>query len=176
MGDEEYVLLVGVHAGRRDALADLREVTAAGPVGEAVAGAAVLHRGLDRSTLQQGGGGTLAYGIGTGAAAGVVAGVELTAPLAGAAAGAAIGAAVGHRLSRREVDDLAAALDDAVPVGASAVLAVVRADRLDLVRGALRHSLRATARLLEDDPLRRLARSLVRGNPTATEALGGRSS
>jgi hypothetical protein len=89
--------------------------------------------------------------------------------------GTAAGALVGRRFMVREAEQLAAALDDAIPAGAAALLAVVPAERLDLVRGALRTCLRSTARLLEDDPLRRLARGLVRGNPTATQALGGRA-
>ena len=42
-----------------------------------MAGSGILHRDWRRSMLQQGSGGTLAYGIGTGAAAGIVVGVFL---------------------------------------------------------------------------------------------------
>ena len=51
-------------------------------------------------------------------------------PLVGAAAGAVVGGLVGRRVSRREVDGLVALLDDAIPVGATALLAVVEAERL----------------------------------------------
>lgn len=168
---QEYVLLIAVFASSEDALRDLREITQPGPVGDAVAGAAILDRRGPRSVLQQSGGGTLAYGIGTGAAAGIVAGVVVALPLVGAAAGAAIGAIIGRRMGRREVDELIQLIGDVVPPGAAGLVAVVDAEALPLVSGALDGALRTTGRVLDEGPLTRLARSLVRGNPEAIEIL-----
>ena len=94
----EYVLLVALYADSDEAVADLRDLTAPGGLPEVVVGSGILHRGWGRSVLQQGDGGTLAYGIGTGAAAGVVAGAFLALPLVGAAVGAVIGGLVGRRV------------------------------------------------------------------------------
>jgi uncharacterized membrane protein len=167
----EYVMLVATYPDPEQALLDLREITGPGPLAAAVAGAGILDRTGARSVLQQAGGGTLAYGIGTGAAAGIVAGVVLALPLVGAAAGAAIGAMVGRRMGRREVEDLVALLGDVVTAGTAGLLAVVDEESLDLVRGALDRAQRSTGRVLDDGRLTTLARSLVRGNPEATEAL-----
>ncbi len=167
----EYALLVAMYPDPQDALTDLREITGPGRVGESVPGAAILDRRGPRPALQQGGGGTLAYSIGTGAAAGIVAGVVVSLPLVGAAAGAALGALVGRRMGRQEVDTLVELLGDAVPPGTAGLLAVVDSEQLSLVRGALDRSLRVTARVLDEGPLTKVARSLVRGNPEVTEVL-----
>jgi uncharacterized membrane protein len=167
----EYVLLVATYPGPQEALLDLREITGLRPLADAVAGAGVLDRTGARSMLQQAGGGTLAYGVGTGAAAGIVAGVVISLPLVGAAAGAAIGAMVGRHMGRREVEELVALLGDVVTVGTAGLLAVVDEGSLDLVRGVLDRAQRSTGRVLDDGRLTTLARALVRGNPEATEAL-----
>jgi hypothetical protein len=171
MASEEYVLVVALYADADEAVCDLRDLTAAGGSSQAVVGSGILHRDWRRSILQQGGGGTLAYGIGTGAAAGIVAGVFLGIPLIGAAAGALVGGVVGRRMSRREVEGLVALLDDAVPVGATALLAVVEQDRLQEVRTSLQRALRTSGRVLDEGPLTTYVRGFVRGNPEALEAL-----
>ena len=173
----EYVLAVGIYVRHADALADMRDLTNPGPVAEALAGVAVVTRGLTGSVMEQGGGGTTGYGIGTGAAAGVVAGVlvaapsVVAAPFVGAAAGAVIGGLVGHHLKVQETEHLVALLGDDLPVGASALAAVLPAAFLGEVRAAMHRASRTTGRVLADDATRRLARGLVRGNPQATEAL-----
>jgi len=78
-------------------------------------------------------------------------------------------------VSRREVDGLVALLDDAIPVGATALLAVVAEDRLLEVRGALTRALRSSGRVLDDGPLTSYSRAFVRGNPEALEALDRQS-
>jgi uncharacterized membrane protein len=171
MSGAEYVLVVALYADVDEAVADLRVITHPVAFDGAVVGSGILHRDWRRSILQQGSGGTVAYGIGTGAAAGIVAGVFLGVPLIGAAAGAVIGGLLGRRVSRREVDGLVALLDDAIPVGASALLAIVEEDRLLEVRSALGRALRSSGRVLDDGPLTTYVRAFVRGNPEALEAL-----
>jgi hypothetical protein len=179
MAGQGYVLVVALYADSDEAVSDLRDLKAPGGMSQAVAGSGILHRDWRRSMLQQGSGGTLAYGIGTGAAAGIVAGVFLGMPLLGAAAGVVVGGVVGLRMSRREVEGLVALLDDAVPVGATALLAVVEEDRLQEVRTSLQRALRTSGRVLDEGPLTTYVRAFVRGNPEALEVLdrqAGRSS
>jgi uncharacterized membrane protein len=175
MASDEYVLVVALYADAEEAVADLRDLTAPGGLSQAVAGSGILHRDWRRSMLQQGSGGTLAYGIGTGAAAGIVAGVFLGMPLLGGAVGALVGGVVGHRVSRREVEGLVAVLDDAIPVGATALLAVVEERRLQEVRTSLNRALRTSGRVLDDGPLTSYARAFVRGNPEVLEVLDRQS-
>ena len=171
MPGPQYVLAVGVYDDPSGALADLRDLTNPGPTSEVIAGAAVLTRELRKSVLQQGGGGTTAYGIGTGAAVGVVVGVVAALPLVSAAAGAVIGGLLGRRLRARETAQLAALVADDVQVGHTALVAVVAEEFLGEVRFAMTRARKTTGRGLVDDATRKLARSLVRGNPTATEDL-----
>jgi uncharacterized membrane protein len=175
MSSDEYVLVVALYADPGEAVADLRDLTAPGGLSQAVAGSGILHRDWRRSMLQQGSGGTLAYGIGTGAAAGIVAGVFLGMPLLVGAVGAVIGGVVGQRVSRREVEGLVAVLDDAIPVGATALLAVVEEERLQKVRTFLHRALRTSGRVLDDGPLTSYARAFVRGNPEVLEVLDRQS-
>jgi hypothetical protein len=69
MSSDEYVLVVALYADADEAVADLRDLTAPGGLSQAVAGSGILYRDWRRSMLQQGSGGTLAYGIGTGSPA-----------------------------------------------------------------------------------------------------------
>jgi uncharacterized membrane protein len=175
MSGVEYVLVVALYADAEEAVADLRDLTAPGGLSQSVVGSGILHRDWRRSILQQGSGGTLAYGIGTGAALGIVAGVIVGMPLIGGAAGALIGGVVGNRVSRREVDGLVAVLDDAIPVGATALLAIVEQRRLQEVRTSLQRALRTSGRVLDDGPLTSYARAFVRGNPEVLEVLDRQS-
>jgi uncharacterized membrane protein len=164
---------VGIHDAAQDALEDLRDLTNPGPTAEALAGAAVLLRGPHRPTLQQGGGGSTAFGIGTGAALGVIVDVLLTLPLVGTAAGGAIGGLLGRRAKQQEAVALEALLVDDLPIGSTALVAVVPEARAGEVRAAMRRARRTTGRLLEDPTARAVARGLVRGDPIATEWLEG---
>jgi uncharacterized membrane protein len=171
MSTGEYVLVVALYADVQEAAADLRDVTAPESLGDAVVGSGILQRDWRRGMLQQGGGGTLAYGVGTGAAGGIVAGVFLGVPLIGGLVGAVVGGFLGWRVSRREVDGLISLLGDAIPVGATALLIVVEESRLLETRTALGRALRTSGRVLDDGPLTRYVRAFVRGNPEALEAL-----
>jgi hypothetical protein len=168
---EEYVLAVGIYASTDEALEDLRDLTTPGGHPGAVGGAGILRRRLDGSTLQQSGGGTLGYGIGTGAAAGIVGGVLVGFPLVGAGIGALVGGVVGQRMRQREIGTLVGVLDDWIPVGSSALVAVVRAESWPTIRATLQRALRVTGWPVDEGPLLPFARSLVRGNPTVTEDL-----
>ena len=171
MGTARYALAVGVYADSQEAASDLRAITAPETFGDVVGGAGILRRDWQGSALNQGSGGTLAYGIGTGAAAGIVAGVVFGGPLVGAVVGAVVGGVVGRRMGRREIEGLVAAVGDTVPIGGTAVIAVVVEEQLPAVRAAMTLALRTSGRVLDEGPLTTYARSLVRGNPTVMEAL-----
>ncbi|HEX6888005.1 MAG TPA: hypothetical protein VF143_07850 [Candidatus Nanopelagicales bacterium] len=173
----EYVLAVGIYGEPADALADLRDLTNPGPLVELIVGTAVLTRGLRRGVLQQGGGGSTAFGAGTGAALGIVAGVLLPlgplGALAGGVGGGAIGAVLGRRVQQEEAGALVGLLDVDLSIGETALIAVVAEAHAPEVRAAMHRARRTTGRLVADRQTRRVIRGLVRGNPEATEALGG---
>lgn len=169
----EYVLVVGLYSERELALGDLRDLTNPGPTAEVIAGSGVLTRAARGVSLQQGGGGSLAYGIGTGIAAGLVVGHWLPWHLTTAVVGGAIGGVVGRRIRHRESRHLLALIDVDLRVGETALTAVAPEAYLDEVRAGMRHARKCTGRLLDDPESRRLARGLVRGDPVATEALSG---
>lgn len=171
MAGAEYVLIVAIYADSDEAASDLQFITDHDAFGAAVGGAGILRRDWRQPALHQGSGGTFAYGLGTGAAAGIVAGVFLGMPLLGAAAGAVVGGVVGRRIGREEVDGLIALLDDAIPVGGTALLVVVTEERMVEVRSAMIRALRTTGRVLDEGPLTRHVRAFVRGNPEVMEAL-----
>lgn len=172
MGSVEYVLVVGVYVDRAEAAADLRDLTTRGGFDRPIAGAGILVRhGVWDASLQQGRGGTLAYGIGTGAAVGIVVGVFFGAPLVAGAVGGVVGGFVGRRVGRRETAGLVAAVADTLPVGGAGLVAVVESESLWAVRSAMTRALRTSGRVLDSGSLTTSARSLVRGNPTVLESL-----
>jgi uncharacterized membrane protein len=166
-----FVLAVGLHDDPDDALADLLDLTNPGPTAEVVAGAAVLVRRHGRTVLQQGDGGSTAFGIGSGAAAGIVVDTLLALPLVGTALGAVLGGVLGRRSAAQESRTIAGLLADDLPVDGAALVVVVPEPRAAEVRAAMRRARRTTGRLLEDPVARRAARGLVRGNPSATQWL-----
>ena len=168
-----FVLAVGLYGDVESALMDLRDLTNPGPTREVVAGAGVVSSGPRGPQLQQGEGGTTAYGIGTGAAAGIVAGLWLPQPVLTTLAGAVIGGLIGRRLQAREANHLAALLQDDLRSGTTALVTVVLEPAVAEVQFAMSRSTKTTARQIDDEATRRVARALVRGNPVATEALGG---
>ena len=172
MAEGEYVLMLVLHADVADAAADLAELTASSATIDLVAGSAILRRTVPRTLVQQSGGGTLGYGIGTGMAVGVVAGVPLGQPLLTGALGAVIGGLVGRRARQREVQGVMDVLDEQIPVGSTALVAVVPAGPWPLIRVSLARAVRVTGWPLDPgSPLLPFARSLVRGNPTVSEEL-----
>jgi hypothetical protein len=173
VAEVEYVLVVGLYPQAEPAVMDLRDLTNPGPVAEVLAGTGLVARVGRGVTVQQGGGGTLGYGIGTGAAAGLVVGHWMPWPLTTAVVGAVIGGLIGVRLRRRESAHLLALIDLDLRVGETALVTVVPAVHLGEVRHAMWRARKTTGRVLDDPDSLRLARGLVRGNPVATEALGG---
>jgi hypothetical protein len=167
----EYVLAIGLYPDPAQAAAELRGLAAPGAFDGGVAGTGILRRDWRGSVIEQGGGGTLGYGLVTGAAGGLAVGGFLGAPLALGAVGLAIGGLVGRRMRTRETQGLTAAIADTVPVGATALIAVVVADSLPAVRAGMTGALRTAGRVLDEGPLTTYARSLVRGNPTVMHAL-----
>lgn len=170
---DEYVLVAGLYGQAEEAFADLRELTNPGPTGEVIAGSGVLTGGSRGLALQQGGGGTLSYGIGTGFAAGLVVGHWLPWPLTTATVGAVIGGVLGQRARRRETRHLAALLDVDLRAGETVLAVIAPEEYLGELRRGMRRARKSTGRLLDDPQSRRLARGLVRGDPVATAALGG---
>ena len=171
MAGVRYAIAVGVYADAADAAADLRDLTAPGALAGAVAGAGILRRDWRSASLQQGDGGTTSYGAVTGAAVGVVLGVVVGAPLVMAAVGGLVGAGAGRRIGRREVEGIVSSVGDIVPVGATALIAVVEEESLPTVRAAMGRALRSAGRVLDEGPLIDCARRFVRGNPDVMEAL-----
>lgn len=175
MATVEYVLAVGLYPDAEPALMDLRDLTNPGPTAEVVAGSGVVWRGMRGASLQQGGGGTTAFGIGTGAALGLIVDYWVPIPFVGAIVGALVGGLVGHRLKNREARHLSGMLEADLYPGSCALVCVVAEARLDEVRASMTRARKTTGRLLADDAARKVARGLVRGDPVATEALGGHS-
>ena len=87
--------------------------------------------------------------------------------------GALLGGVIGARLRRRESAHLLALIDLDLRVGETALVTVVAEAHLDEVRHAMWRARKTTGRVLDDPESLRLARGLVRGDPVATEALGG---
>lgn len=166
----EYVLAVGVYPDGRTAAADLRAVRA-GPLRCEVPGAGILQRDGRGSMVQEGAGGSVGYGLVTGAAGGLAVGGLLGAPIVLGAIGLAIGGLVGRQLRSRETAALTAAVMDTVPVGATALVLVVGVDVLPATREQMSNALRTSGRVLAEGPLIEYARSLVRGNPSVMAAL-----
>jgi uncharacterized membrane protein len=166
-----FVLAAGCYDAATAARADLRDLTNPGPTCEVMAGTALLHHEPEHARLEHLRGGTTAFWAGTGGAVGVLAGILVGIPLLGAAAGVVLGAILGRRRSAHEAEDFAALLGDDLPVGAVGLLVITPERYAGEVRSGMTRARRTTGRTLDDEHTLALARSLVRGDPVATEAL-----
>ncbi len=124
----------------------MRDLTNPGPTAEAIAGSGIMTRTGNSLALQQGGGGSLAYGIGTGFAGGLVLGHWLPWPLTTAAVGAAVGGVLGRRLRTRETRHLLALIDGDLRIGETALVAVAPEQYLSELRAGMRRARKSTGR------------------------------
>ena len=139
MADKNLVLVVGAYDDESAAEADyqsLKDDQAAGQFD--IVGAVVMSRDDDgKVEVKEHESGTVGKGAAWGAGAGVVVGLFAPPLLAATAGGAGIGAVIGALRKRHEEKAIGVDVDEYLPKGSSAVIAVVDDQWADRVENAL---------------------------------------
>ena len=146
MADKNLVLVVGAYDDESAAESDyqsLKDDQAAGQFD--IVGAVVMSRDDDgKVEVKEHETGTVGKGAAWGAGAGVVVGLFAPPLLAATAVGAGIGAVIGAFRKRHEEKSIGVDVDEYLPKGSSAVIAVVDDQWADRVENAL---VKATKRI-----------------------------
>jgi uncharacterized membrane protein len=141
MGSEgdNLVLVVGTYSDAGAATDDFKALKSGEDAGEyKVVGAVVMDRDASgKVEVQEHGDKTVSHGAEAGAVAGLVVGLFAPPLLAVTAIGAGIGAGIGALVKRHEEKELGVEVDEYLPPGSSAVVAVVDDQWADKVEAAL---------------------------------------
>jgi uncharacterized membrane protein len=139
MTDRNLALVVGTYDDANAASEDYKRLKANEEAGEYdIIGAVVLSRDSDgKVTVTEHEDKTVGHGAAWGAGAGIVVGLFAPPLLAATAVGAGIGAVVGALKKRHEEKELGVDVDEYLPPGSSAVVAVVDDKWADKVERAL---------------------------------------
>ena len=139
MDHDNLVLVVGSYADAAPANEDFKALKAGQDAGEyQVVGAVVMSRDASgKVDVQEHGDGRTAHGAVLGGSAGLVVGLFAPPLLAATAIGAGIGAVLGHLSKRHAEKELGVDVEEYLPPGSSAVVAVVDDTYADKVENVL---------------------------------------
>lgn len=176
MSEATYVLYAAMYGLDAEAAIEFPIVVSWQDKGSELAGATIVRRRRDGVVrLEQPGSGTLAYTTGIGVAVGFALNYWIAVPMIPAVVGGAIGYLYGRSRRERQARTLGRELTGFLPLGASAIVAVVAEPLIGQLNRRLGLALRTTVLSLDEPELLQLAQALVRGHTELEEALAERA-
>lgn len=141
---DNLVLVAATYPDEATATSDYEALKAAEKEGDfSVIGAVVMSRSAAGDVeVKEHGAGPVGAGTVLGAAGGIVVGLFAPPLLLATAVGAGLGAGIGKLVKRHEEKEIGADLEEVMPPGTSAVIAVVNDDYADRVEHALEHAVK----------------------------------
>jgi len=173
MEGDNLVLVVGTYGDADTASKDFKTMKDGESAGEyKVVGSVVMHRG-DTGDVVVEEHGDKRTGLGAVAGGGIGLIVGLFAPplLAATAIGAGIGAAIGYFTKRHEEKKLGVEMDEYLPPGSSAVVAVVDDTYADKVEAALVNSDKRINKAIDKDDYDALEKALSKSADEVSDAV-----
>lgn len=174
MTDANLILCVGTYPDAASAGQDYDALKAAEKAQDfAVVGAVVVSRGADgKVTVDEHGvaspvGGSALLGGG----AGLVVGLFAPPLLLATAVGAAVGAGIGALVKKHQEKQMGLDLEEYLPVGSSAVLAVVDDTYADRVDKALDHATKKVSKAVDSGDVAQLQKALDDASHDVTKAV-----
>jgi uncharacterized membrane protein len=173
MEDDNLVLVVGTYAASGAAADDLKALKAGEDAGEyQVVGAVVMNRDASgKVDVQEHGDAHVAGGAVLGGTAGLVVGLFAPPLLAATAVGAGIGAVVGKLNKKHEEKQLGVEMEDYLPPGSSAVVAIVDDTYADKVEAALVNSDKRINKAIDKGDYDELQKALADSSDEVTKAV-----
>jgi len=173
MESDNLVLVVGSYADAGAAADDFAALKAGEDAGEyQVVGAVVMNRDASgKVQVKEHGDAHVAGGTALGAAGGLVLGLFAPPLLAATAIGAGIGAGIGALSKRHEEKKLGVELEDYLPPGSSAVVAVVDDQWADRVENALVNSDKRINKAIDAGDYEQLQKAIAKSSDEVAGAI-----
>ena len=173
MADDNLVLVVGSYAASGAAAEDFKTLKAGQDAGEyQVVGAVVLDRDASgKVDVQEHSDAHVAGGAVVGGTAGLVIGLFAPPLLAATAVGAGIGAVVGKLKKKHEEKQLGVEVEEYLPPGSSAVVAVVDDVYADKVEAALAKSDKRINKAIDKGDYDELQKAIAESSDDVTKAV-----
>ncbi|MDL9979529.1 DUF1269 domain-containing protein [Microbacterium sp. ASV49] len=173
MGSDNLALVVGAYNDANAAQDDYDALKAGQEQGEyEIVGAVVLERDAKgKVTVKEHKDGTVGRGAAWGAGAGVVVGLFAPPLLAATAIGAGIGAILGKIKKGHEEKELGVDVDEYLPPGSSAVVAIVDDKWADKVEAALTRSEKRISKAVDKDDYEKLQEAIEKSANDVSGAL-----
>jgi uncharacterized membrane protein len=173
MESDNLVLVVGSYADAGAAADDFAALKAGQDAGEyQVVGAVVMNRDASgKVQVKEHGDAHVAGGTALGAAGGLVLGLFAPPLLAATAIGAGIGAGIGALSKRHEEKKLGVEVEDYLPPGSSAVVAVVDDQWADRVENALVNSDKRINKAIDSGDYEQLQKAIAKSSDEVAGAI-----
>jgi uncharacterized membrane protein len=173
MDSDNLVLVVGSYADAGAAADDFKTLKAGETTGQyEVVGAVVMNRDASgKVDVKEHGDKHAAGGAVLGGTAGLVVGLFAPPLLAATAIGAGIGALIGELRKKHEEKKLGVALEDYLPPGSSAVVAVVDDVYADKVEGALVNSDKRINKAIDSGDYDKLQKAISKSGSEVADAI-----
>ncbi len=173
MADDNLVLVVGSYSVSGAAAEDFKSLKAGEDAGEyQVVGAVVMNRDASgKVDVDEHGDGRTAGGAVLGGTAGLVVGLFAPPLLAATAVGAGIGAVVGKLRKKHDEKQLGVEMEEYLPPGSSAVVAIVDDTYADKVEAALVNSDKRINKAIDKDDYDELQKALAESSDEVTKAV-----
>ena len=170
---DNLTLVVGTYADAGAAAKDFATLKSGQEAGEyQVVGAVVINRDASgKVEVEEHGDKTVGHGATVGGAAGLVVGLFAPPLLAATAIGAGIGAGIGALKKRHEEKKLGVDVDEYLPPGSSAVVAVVDDKWADKVENALTKSDKRISKAIDSDDYEELQKAISKSSKEVSSAI-----
>ena len=170
---DNLVLVVGTYAAAGAAADDFATLKSGEAAGEyQVVGAVVMNRDSSgKVEVEEHGDKDVGHGAAIGAGAGLVVGLFAPPLLAATAIGAGIGAGIGALKKRHEEKQLGVEVDEYLPPGSSAVVAVVDDKWADKVENALVKSDKRISKAIDSNDYDELQKAISKSSSEVSDAV-----
>lgn len=170
--EKSLILVVGAYSDAAAASSDYAVLKAGEKDGEySIDGAVVVSRDTDgKVSVSERDTGTVGRGAGIGAGAGIVVGLFAPPLLLATALGAGIGAGIGALQKRHDEKKLGVDVDEYLPPGSSAVVAVVDDTWADKVEAALVKADKRIAKAIDEDDYKKLEQAIEKSEDEVSKA------
>jgi uncharacterized membrane protein len=172
MGMDNLLLYVATYDAVDAAADDYRALKTAEEADLEVVSSVVMHRDDDgRVTVDEHGTGQVASGAWIGGAAGLVLGLFAPPLLAATAVGAGVGAIAGKLAKKHEEKQMGLELEEYLPKGSSAIVAVIDDRYLDRIDTALGNAEKKINRAIDRDDYQELEKAIKEGGDKVAKAI-----
>lgn len=172
MGMDNLALFVATYDDTTSATEDYKALKAAEVADLEVVSSVVMHRDDDgRVAVDEHGTGQVASGAWIGGAAGLVLGLFAPPLLATTAIGAGVGAIAGKIAKKHEEKKMGLELEEYLPKGSSAIVAVIDDRYLDRIDAALGKAVKKVDKAIDRDDYAELQKAIDEGGDRIAKAI-----